>query len=462
MQGFTVPTFAASLSAAGRLYLFRPLGAATSFAHDGAVFVLGLAAIIVWVALDRYSQDGSALFWAAGLTGIAWYVLAALAVAWLVAARCVPAVSVKTTAWILAAIAPWLVGGFWLSSMASTDQRAGTALLGTLVLAVVYASRALKAATGSRQTSALILGLSSSILIGIFTDSLYVNASVWSSEQAEDPAGEWADGESLLFDQAAMIDEAVARVAAPTGTDTAAYMVGFAGVGEQRVFAEEIGLAARVIGKRYGTANRTVLLINDRRDRESHPLATVSGLQRTLSVLGARMDRDRDVLFLVLSSHGSDEPVLSVSNGALTLNQLDGEALASALKDSGIRWKVIVISACHAGAFIAPLKDDNTIILTAAAAGRTSFGCSSDRDLTYFGEAFFRDALPRAATLKQAFEAASSALAVRERAEHETPSDPQAFYGKAMAAKLASLDRRPAIFAGDQKVEAVRKAVVTR
>ncbi|HEY4974359.1 MAG TPA: C13 family peptidase, partial [Steroidobacteraceae bacterium] len=128
-------------------------------------------------------------------------------------------------------------------------------------------------------------------------------------------------------------------------------------------------------------------------------------------------------------SHGSDEPLLSVSNGILPLEQVSGDNLASALRDSGIKWRVIVISACHAGAFIAPLKDPDTLLITAAAADKTSFGCSDDRDLTYFGEAFYRDALPRAKSLQDAFALTRAAIATREQAEHVTASDPQAYVG---------------------------------
>jgi hypothetical protein len=54
----------------------------------------------------------------------------------------------------------------------------------------------------------------------------------------------------------------------------------------------------------------------------------------------------------------------------------------------------------------------------AAAADRTSFGCSNDSDLTYFGEAFYRDALPGARSMRAAFESAKAAIAARERREH--------------------------------------------
>jgi hypothetical protein len=100
---------------------------------------------------------------------------------------------------------------------------------------------------------------------------------------------------------------------------------------------------------------------------------------------------------------------------------------------------VIIISACYAGGFLQPLSDPQTIVITAAAADRTSFGCSNDRDLTYFGEAFYRDALPVAGSLRAAFETAKAAIAARERREHVTPSNPQAYFGKDMEAKLSSM-----------------------
>jgi hypothetical protein len=101
---------------------------------------------------------------------------------------------------------------------------------------------------------------------------------------------------------------------------------------------------------------------------------------------------------------------------------------------------VIVISACYSGGFIELLRDPQTIVVTAAAADRTSFGCSNDRDLTYFGEAFYRDALPTARSLRAAFDAAKAAIAARERREHVTPSNPQAYFGAKMEAKLAAMN----------------------
>ena len=95
----------------------------------------------------------------------------------------------------------------------------------------------------------------------------------------------------------------------------------------------------------------------------------------------------------LITAHGDREHRLSASQPPLALASLTPTALARMLQDCGVKWRVIVVSACYAGGFIEPLRDDNTIVITAAAADRTSFGCEPGRDFTYFGEAYFRDAL---------------------------------------------------------------------
>jgi hypothetical protein len=281
---------------------------------------------------------------------------------------------------------------------------------------------------------------------GWVSDALYVRPSVWYSEEAKEASrhpSDWQDGEQLLFEQADRVDHAVNQIAAREPGHPNAYFIGFAGYGGQKVFAEEIQLASRVIGTKYGSMDHTVHLVNDQRNLSEFPLATASGLRRTLLEIGKRMDRSVDILFLVLSSHGSEGAELSVQNGGLPLRQLTGTELVDAIREAGIQWKVVVISACFSGGFIDALKDDHSIILTAAASDRTSFGCSDKRELTYFGEAFFRDALPGAKSLREAFTRASTDIAAREVKEGVKPSNPQAFFGAAMERHIALLANVP-------------------
>jgi hypothetical protein len=268
---------------------------------------------------------------------------------------------------------------------------------------------------------------------------LAITAQAVSSERPAPPGSAAADA-ALLATQAGRVSEAVAALAAERPGTTDVFFIGFAGYGEQRVCRKEAIYAREVIGKRYGSAPRSILLINDIRDRESFPLATVTNLRLALRLVGERMNRDEDVLVLFLTSHGDPKTGLEVSNGDLPLMQLQPKPLRRALDASGVRWRIVLASACYAGIFLKPLQGETTLVLTAADARHGSFGCEDERELTYFGEALLRDALPTAASLEQAFAEAAEAIRRREAAEKLEHSRPQIFVGAAMRTKLAELE----------------------
>ncbi len=152
------------------------------------------------------------------------------------------------------------------------------------------------------------------------------------------------------------------------------------------------------------------------------------------------MNADEDVLFLFLTAHGDQAHRLSASQPPLRLAQLTPTALARTLQDAGIKWRVIVVSACYAGGFIEPLRDDNSVVITAAAPDRTSFGCEAGRDFTYFGEAYFRDAMAKTRSFTAAFELAKEIVAKKEAAENLTPSLPQMWVGPAIGRQLKAFE----------------------
>jgi Peptidase C13 family len=269
---------------------------------------------------------------------------------------------------------------------------------------------------------------------------LWVADDTTESQSEEDAA----QTEVLFYDQPARIAAAVERIRPAQPRHTGTYFIGFAGDGDPAVFRREAQFASEVFGARYGTEGRSLLLVNDVEDRDSYPLASISGLSQALKELTARMDPDNDVLVLFLTSHGSQEG-LEVQNGSLPLAQMAPADLQEALDTAGIRWRIIVISACYAGVFLDELKNDTTAIVTAADATHTSFGCEEDRDLTWFGEAFLKDALPKSTSLEEAFHKASALIAQREQADHQTHSNPQLYVGESMKRKLAALEAaRPA------------------
>ena len=368
-----------------------------------------------------------------GISMLALIALLVLALAYVVARLSAPPLPVRSTLLLAVAVLPLfiLMSALIDSLVAERWQTSATVTLDACLL--LYAALSLRALSGRLQIRALIAAtalLGGYLWLGQLMD---LRPTFWAppdNVDAPDSSMSVEAAEELLFDQQGRLDEALEAVAPAAAGRRSVFFVGFAGVASQKVFAEEIKLAAHVVAERFDSASRQLLLINDHRDVDSYPLATVSGLHYGLGELAKKMNPERDILFLALSSHGSDEPLLSVTNGILPLQQVTGDNLAAALRDSGIKWRIIVISACHAGAFIAPLKDPYTVLITAAAADRTSFGCADDRDLTYFGEAFYRDALPRASTLQEAFALTRAAIAKREQAEGVTASEPQAYFGE--------------------------------
>ncbi len=405
------------------------------------LITLSLVWLLLWSAIDWWEALPDPEFLVAGIPLFPWYALAMLALAALLRGQSNPKPAFAQALLLSLGLVPLplllaaLAIPYW-----GLDWR--IAAVAVLVYSAFYLARGLRSFTGSSQRRAAFAGIVFLTAFLWLTDALDAIPDVWAAPEvaeASDSGNAQADAESLLFEQSRRIDQALATIRADASLKPESFFLGFAGVGEQKVFAQEIGLASRVLSERYGMESRALSLINDQRDLDGAPLASVSGLRYALQGLASRMNLDRDVLFLVISSHGAPDPAIAVSNADLPLDDMTDEDLAEALNDSGIKWRVIVISACYAGGFIDALKNPRTIVITAAAADRTSFGCSNDRDLTYFGEAFFRDALPEARSLREAFEKAKSAIALRERRERVDASNPQAYFGTEMQTKLAAM-----------------------
>jgi ATP-dependent Clp protease adapter protein ClpS len=417
-----------------RRLTWRTVAADGVASADSMIFACAVAGLAVWLAFDRYAAGLAPQWNPSGLTGVTWFATGLLALVWVLHRTSAAAGSFRE---LLAAIVGALPLPFALAlsveNWAPTVARNPAYLI--LALGATLRANWALASIGARRPRIALLAAAGFIAVFTWgTGRSFVYPHVWFANHDDEGPREWAATERLLFEQADRIDEAAARLRGGETGRSDVFFLGFAGVGEEKVFAEEIKLSERVVSDRYNAAGRTLLLVNDRRDRETWPLATVHGLRRALARMADRMDRSEDVLFMMLTSHGSDKPLLSVSNGTWPLDQLDAKALRSALDKSRIKWRVVVISACHSGAFIEPLADENTIILASAAGNRTSFGCSDDRDLTDFGEAFIRDALPEAVSLAAAFDRAKEALAERERRSGLTASLPQAHFGKAITA----------------------------
>ncbi|MET0722118.1 MAG: C13 family peptidase [Tardiphaga sp.] len=194
-------------------------------------------------------------------------------------------------------------------------------------------------------------------------------------------------------------------------------VVSFGLFGDQGVFRREATGAAQVVARRFGNG-----AINVQYNSKKGGSATIETLAMSLQAAANGMDAENDVLFLILTSHGSPAG-LAVKAGRLT-QTLTPSKLADMLAWTGVRHKVVVISACYSGVFIPRLANPNMLVITAADADHQSFGCRDKARWTYFGDAFFNVALRQANSLKDAFVVARALVQKRELREHIEPSNP--------------------------------------
>jgi hypothetical protein len=194
-------------------------------------------------------------------------------------------------------------------------------------------------------------------------------------------------------------------------------VVSFGLFGDQGVFRSEATGAAQVVASRFGSGP-----INVQYNSKKGGGATIEALAMSLQGAANTMDADNDVLFLILTSHGSRHG-LAVKAGRLT-ETLTPPNLADMLARTSVRHKVVVISACYSGIFLPRLANADMLVITAADANHSSFGCQDNAKWTYFGDAFFNVALRHASSLKDAFVVARGLIRKRELHEHFEPSNP--------------------------------------
>lgn len=215
------------------------------------------------------------------------------------------------------------------------------------------------------------------------------------------------NAERALYTQVDQLNRSLRELQPSSGKAINMYLLAVAGDGTQEVFRREVKFVQAQFEAKFDTQGHTVALINSRNTVGTNPLATITSIREAVSAIAAKMDKERDILFLYLTSHGSKDATISLGLEGMQFPELSANELASILKESGIRWKVIVISACYAGSFVEPLKEWSTLLIAAARADRRSFGCSDERDFTYFGRAFFKESLPSTNSFEEAFAKAS-------------------------------------------------------
>jgi len=240
---------------------------------------------------------------------------------------------------------------------------------------------------------------------------------------------------SLGNAQQALLQGEVARLVPQQKGATDIYGIGVAGWSDLDVFVKEIDGAFEAIAQILPIRDHTVRLVNSPETIETDPHASRRNFAAAVHAVGEVIDKDEDVLLLVMSSHGTAAGFsLQLPGG--TTQVLTPHEVKAVLDEEGIKNRIVIVSACFSGVFLAPLANDDTIVLTAADEKSTSFGCAAGRDWTYFGDAFFRQGLHRGTDFQHAFDHARVLIRSWEMMDRLPPSNPLAHFGSALVEKL--------------------------
>jgi len=208
------------------------------------------------------------------------------------------------------------------------------------------------------------------------------------------------------------------------------------------VFGREAREAGRVLASRFDAVGRTIVLAND----EGPERADGPGSPHTLALALARiaevMDRKEDVLVLYSTSHGTPDAGLVYKDMQRGAGIISPDRLSELLEPLGFKNRLLMLQACYSGQFVPALRGPGTVVVTAAAADRSSFGCQAGNDWTLFGDALINHAMRQPLPLDLQLRRAAALIAGAEEQANLPASNPQISIGSETTGWLNALDAR--------------------
>lgn len=204
-----------------------------------------------------------------------------------------------------------------------------------------------------------------------------------------------------------------------------------AGDGSLPVFDNAVSGVGRRLRERGGAAAGDIQILSvanaPANDAQIHR-ATRPGILHAIATMKPAAGQG---CLVFATSHGSEGRGLwlAASEDFLTPQALD----RALVRGCGNAPTAVVISGCFTGVFArAPMARVNRIVITAARADRTSFGCTAGRTYTAFDTCFLA-ALDSGGSWPQAYAFVQRCVIAEERRNNVTPSEPQAWFGPAVA-----------------------------
>jgi hypothetical protein len=421
--------------------------------------VLLVAAAALDLLVGRLVIPGAASFSLGSWLATWWVIAASVLVAWLLFARLRsaederPAVAawygLLTVAWLPTIVAYGIYETAWyhrwlptavMESRATAWIVAGALWLWRAAIAAHIASARGLPRTGQAVLAAGIVAFSAVNAYELAVHPWYPDRD--EADESERPR--LVLSQEVFEKQQAVWNQAVKQLSPRRKGVRDVYGIVFAPYGSEDVFKRESTLAADVLRERFDAQGRVLQLLNHVDTTRTLPWATPENLRRAIQAVAARMDRQQDVLVVYLTSHGASNFELAAEHWPLQVPRLTPKDLRQALDDAGIRNRVIAISACYSGGWIEPLAGESTLVMTAADATHTSYGCGYKSELTYFGRALWDEQLRRTHSFEQAFAAAVPVIRQREIDGRKPDgfSNPQIRVGAAIRPVLAELEQR--------------------
>jgi hypothetical protein len=439
-------------------FLRRPrIGAARVRPRE--LLPLVLLSVAVEIVLGRLEVDGPADFNLRAWLAPFWSVAGILALLWPLLAERVagdepprPGVASWLALWLVAALVPGTVSqvlGIAHAHGLLPEALDGSAAFAWGTYALLWAwSMAIVIVLGrtfglrQRRLAGMAAGL---FLIFAATAWLFPERP-WEAPQAAAPE----ESPRLVLTQESfelqqtVLERALESLAPQRPGVADVYGLVFAPFAAEDVFLKESALVADVLAQRFDARGRVLQLVNHVDTVDSLPWATPLNLKRAIDAIGRRMDRENDLLVVYLTSHGARDFQLAAAHPPLSVDAISPGELRVALDEAGIRNRVIAISACYSGGWLGPLASSTTLVMTAADADHTSYGCGRLSELTFFGRAVFDEQLRRTHSFEQAFAAAVPVIRQREQeaAKPDGFSNPQISVGEGLKPLLKALEAR--------------------
>jgi Peptidase C13 family len=413
----------------------------------GLPVLLGFAAILAAVRIVlQLAEAGSwHLFTPYGLNAV---------VAWIAVELAVAALFVRPDARMTALSAMFVLSVF--GEVATAAMRIIKALvIGFYGLAVVWWVGAMTCIVGSLEirSGVRLVGKIAALWLALFVANAAIphvpaflppdyderSANWWEVAhalyQARNGPAPRVDTARIEKTQSPLLQQEVAGLTPARKGETDIFTLGIAGWGDPDVFVKELDGGLDAMAAVLPIKGRIVRLVNRGDTIDSVPLANFQNFAAAVHAIGNVMEKDSDVFILFMTSHGDRSGFALQLPGSNT--ELTPQQVAQTLDHEGIKNRVVIVSACYSGIFVPPLANDNTIVITAADAQHSSFGCAPERDWTYFGDAFFRQSVHPGLDFAGAFEHARLLIHGWEMMDNAPPSNPQGSFGPAVVEKLA-------------------------